>query len=597
MLHPESDLKPAQLVFRAQSAQMNSVHAHLKPTMKSMALISIKNLAPSFARTVQHTRHPAIRTRRVAVALARTAALCGCMVIVGCNGQAVSVKPEAGGLMPPANPEKSESAEAQPTVVAAAAKPWLDVTKLPIESWYAIYSGGRSIGFSQIKIEPSETQGTALLRLTKRDVIESADPKTQSRRLGEFVLESLELPNGQFQSYSERILFGKEATENTAALLRETLTVSHTVDGKPATITLPWPKGAWGPMGSICMLKQHPLKANEQIEGQIFVPQIAKFAKVVMTSGEFEWTPMPGAGTAELLPIESRWENDKQSVVIKNWVDRDGTLMKSVGADGFTMFKVPREEAIRIEGELRVAQWISTRMPVAIAEEQLQNPSVTFTVDSSEIDPFFALSSKTNQQLTSLSALGAEATVYRVTAEEKAPEAIAQDAPTSEHATPIDADSPTVKKFLTGLTANVPSEASPLEAAKQLTEIVFLKFKKELPTSNFLRPAETLSKQSGDSKAHAVVLLTALRNRGISSRVASGVRLVKADNQIVAMYHMWCEAWIDDRWLPLDPFAGTIGIGGDHIKFLESSLATDDWNNAVLPVLQSMNKLTIAAKP
>jgi hypothetical protein len=60
---------------------------------------------------------------------------------------------------------------------------------------------------------------------------------------------------------------------------------------------------------------------------------------------------------------------------------------------------------------------------------------------------------------------------------------------------------------------------------------------------------------------------------------------------------MWCEAWIADRWLPLDPFAGSIGVGVDHIKFLESSLNEKNLQSVTLAVLDRMKQLTIAVKP
>jgi hypothetical protein len=85
--------------------------------------------------------------------------------------------------------------------------------------------------------------------------------------------------------------------------------------------------------------------------------------------------------------------------------------------------------------------------------------------------------------------------------------------------------------------------------------------------------AEVASTLEGDCTEHAVLLSALLRVQNIPSRVAIG--LVYADSHSAFGGHMWTEAFLDARWVPLDATLGQGGIGAGHIKFADSSLADD----------------------
>jgi len=66
-----------------------------------------------------------------------------------------------------------------------------------------------------------------------------------------------------------------------------------------------------------------------------------------------------------------------------------------------------------------------------------------------------------------------------------------------------------------------------------------------------LGPAEVLTEGSGDSAAKARLLIALLRNRGVPSRLVTGVLLAGSEQQSA---HHWVEAWLHDRWVPMCPF-------------------------------------------
>ena len=471
---------------------------------------------------------------------------------------------------------------------------WLDTRDLPITNWYAQYLNGKCLGFSQVTVATSETQGSSLLRLTKRDVLEIAATPTNPVQRRETVLESLELPNGQFKRFTESSITAGTASELTAELHGDTLTTTRSVDGKSTATSLQWPTGAWGPLGTIAILRQRPMKPDEFRVAQVYVQPLNRFVKAEFKSGKLELTTLPGGVVSELLLIETQFVTEEGSSMTKNWVSNTGEIVKSVSQGGFTMFQTTRDEAERIDGEIRAAQLIASTVPVRATADQLLTARVTFLIDSTNVDPFGLLSKKVNQQVKSLSALGAEVTIHRALAADPVPDDVLQDPPDESQRVKLDTDTPQLKSFL----SEFPDEGSDaLSTASKLTAGVFRRLRKEPLSRQFSSPSLAIQQQAGDCKAHSILLIAALRERGIPARAASGLRIVKAGDEIVAIYHMWCEAWVNERWLPLDPFTGSVGVGVDHIKFLESSLGENNPNSNMLSVLKTMNDLTIAVKP
>ena len=95
----------------------------------------------------------------------------------------------------------------------------------------------------------------------------------------------------------------------------------------------------------------------------------------------------------------------------------------------------------------------------------------------------------------------------------------------------------------------------------------------------------------GDCTEHAVLLAALCRARQIPARVCVGLVYSPADQGFA--FHMWNEAWIADRWIPVDATLGRGGIGAAHLKLRHSDLASEQAESAVLSVLQVMNQLQL----
>lgn len=522
--------------------------------------------------------------------------LCIALLLGGCSDRAVVVHTDEDGILPPPNPTPVHVEIKKPESILSGNKSWLGSQLLPSTTWYVQYQNGKCLGYSQFTVAASGSQGSSLLRLTKRDVLEvpaTVDSPTQRR---EILLESLEATNGTFHNYTETTSIGSVVTETTANLQRGNLMLSKkTADGKTSSSNLAWPEGTWGPLGVISILKQAQLEPDEFLEAQVFVPPLEKVVKVELKSKKRDPMPLPGGLVSELLLVETLFISEGKSALTKNWVNEKGEIVKSISPGGFTMIQSSKDEVERIDSSLRAALLLNSKIPVTATEQQLSTARVTFSIESASFDPYGKLSGKVNQKVKSLSAREAALTVDRVIPSEPIPEGSVQDEPNESHRAKFTADSFQLKKFLSEFPES-PEDA--LSTASKLTEHVFRQLKKTPLSRQFSTPTQAIVTGAGDCNAHAILLTAALRERGIPARTSTGLRIIKEPqtDRLFAIYHMWCEAWVGDRWIPLDPFAGSIGVGVDHIKFSESSLDESNLVGVMLSVLECMNQLTIVVK-
>lgn len=96
--------------------------------------------------------------------------------------------------------------------------------------------------------------------------------------------------------------------------------------------------------------------------------------------------------------------------------------------------------------------------------------------------------------------------------------------------------------------------AEPFDMARPIFEFVDREIANE-PTihdsGNAAGPVQCLAEGSGDAAAKSRLLLALLRNRGIPSRLVTGITLHRGPRQSA---HYWVEAWLHERWTPLCPF-------------------------------------------
>ncbi len=137
------------------------------------------------------------------------------------------------------------------------------------------------------------------------------------------------------------------------------------------------------------------------------------------------------------------------------------------------------------------------------------------------------------------------------------------------------------------------STSRPAEKCRRLTQHVW-KHMRFSPFSTSLQPATAVAKNfRGDCTEHAVLLATLLRCQGIPSRVVVGFVIVPKPESLVP--HMWTEALLDGKWLPLDSTRGPDRVGLTHLKVTDSALSDEVGSGTVLfiPLLDFLGRATV----
>jgi hypothetical protein len=107
--------------------------------------------------------------------------------------------------------------------------------------------------------------------------------------------------------------------------------------------------------------------------------------------------------------------------------------------------------------------------------------------------------------------------------------------------------------------------------------------------------AEVARTLQGDCTEHAVLLAAMLRARNIPSKIAVGLVYIEPLSSFGG--HMWTEALLGDRWVPLDATlgGGELGIGAAHIKLGESSFADSGPapTTSFLPLIRVLGRIEL----
>jgi hypothetical protein len=118
----------------------------------------------------------------------------------------------------------------------------------------------------------------------------------------------------------------------------------------------------------------------------------------------------------------------------------------------------------------------------------------------------------------------------------------------------IESDHPEISSLARELTVDLNDERDQLDA---LFRYVDVQIGNEPSTSGpGMSALECLRAKSGDARAQSRLLVALCRNRGIQTRLVSGITLRKGQEQ---QAHVWVEAWIHGHWVSACPFFHHLG--------------------------------------
>ena len=155
------------------------------------------------------------------------------------------------------------------------------------------------------------------------------------------------------------------------------------------------------------------------------------------------------------------------------------------------------------------------------------------------------------------------------------------------------ADSPVVQTGLAAIreTANRLRKEAPEDGAYAMAVIdhVYHFINRKGYGIGFGDTAAILEKREGDCTEHTVLAMALLRAGGIPARAAMGLVSM---NSFMG-YHMWVEAFLDDRWIPMDPTFRQYRADASHIRLGSSLINDPGFQRDLYPIAQMLSELSV----
>ncbi len=407
------------------------------------------------------------------------------------------------------------------------------------------------------------------------------------------VTESVETTAGVVRRFSHRTESGASPIEVEGRVEPDRVVLITRTAGKELTSELPWSADHGGFFSVEESLRHSPMVPGEKRTLTLLMPGLTgvQRATAALEAEQHETTAMLD-GSSTLLKIKQELRATGLIVQGYCWMDPQGELLKSSVVElQQETYRTTRDRAVApstggdfdlgFDTVVRVGTplprpWETTQV-VYEATLQQRNPAETFASGAA-------------QHVESLDERRARITVRAIRPQQPA-NIPAESPPTDDDRNAnslIQSDDARIRQLAGTIAADA---TDPWQIAVALEKWVHDGIRKKNFSQGFATAADVAQSLEGDCTEHAVLLAAFCRARQIPARVCIGLVYSAADQGFA--FHMWNEAWIADRWIPLDATLGRGGTGADHLKLQHSNLSTDQAEGAVLSVLQVMNQLQV----
>lgn len=455
------------------------------------------------------------------------------------------------------------------------------------ETWQVIYLSGQRVGYARVLVDPRERDGQTLVHT-------SAETHMKIKRFGQTLrmktsLSTEETVDGDLLNFQ----FAMEnppasVTRTTGKVVGERLQLEAEINGVKTKSSKPWTPGVKSPSYQDRALRNAPLKAGETKSFDAFLPEMSQVAKIKVAAFVNEPLQLLNGSTASLQKMKVT-NSLLPGVVTDAWVDEQGQTIKSVtnmlGTEMVT-HTVSRDEALKALDVAEVDLGVSTLVKTRAIANPYDTKKVVYRITIRDDDPSQVLPASDRQAVRKLGDETAELTITAV------------PLPASAHVLPAADEFTKPTPYLQSDDAKVQEHArkaagdktDPAEIARAMEKYV----QETLTSKNFstalASAAEVADKLEGDCTEHAVLLAAMLRAKGVPSRVAVGLVYVSSSSAFGG--HMWTEACLDGKWIPLDGTLGRGGVGATHIKLGDATFADE----AAAPLSSFAALITVIGK-
>jgi transglutaminase-like putative cysteine protease len=459
------------------------------------------------------------------------------------------------------------------------------------ETWDVYYIEGAKVGHGRTRCERVTEEGRELVHIQTE---QTTSFKRFDQKISQHIeLESWELPNGPMVRFQSAVNDATSKITTHGRYHQGELTIDTVTLGKTQTTTLPFDPSWGGFFATEQRLERQPMQPGEKRSFLALVPVFNQVGQFTLETVGREMTEVLGE-QRELLRIRAAMQFGPTSIDTVIWTDEKGGIWKTVIPTlNQVIYRTTRDQALA-EATNQKEFDLGWRSVVTV-KQKLERPhdtrEIVYRATLANGDPAREFSNGGSQQVRSLDAHTAEVTVRALRPNEPQQEFGRAPPPTDAERSPnnfLQSDDAAVQRLAQTVAAD---EADQWKVACALERLVRDTVDAPEQSPAVATAADVAQSHTGDCTEHAVLLAALCRARGIPARVAIG--LVYYERSRGFAYHMWTEAWIADRWIPLDGTLGRGGIGAAHLKITHSNLDSSDSLSAFLPVFKLLGQLQL----
>ncbi|MGY8767346.1 MAG: transglutaminase-like domain-containing protein [Pirellulales bacterium] len=466
-------------------------------------------------------------------------------------------------------------------------------------TWAAIVQQGQKTGYSLEKTRHFDLDGTSMVETVTEEFIEI-------KRLQQTIAirvknRFLETAAGKLVSYQTEMTQGPISSSFSGKISADgkNLTIQISTSGQKISSTIDW-KPDWGGLyAARKILEDKPPKLGEKRTVTALVPLLNQACVVQYEAvGKEEVTMLDGSKVVLMKVINKVTPKDGNSIQTIFWINDQGQPIKTKAiGQNIEIFKCSEQFAKSPNELIEFDLAADTIVPVKEDLSGIHNKNhAVYRITLAHAQPDQVFPARSNQYFKKIDKQTIDLHVQRMSIDQPldTPE-ILQVAPVPEDSTASPLIQINNKKIIAMSQGVLPNEKSAAVIALAMEKYVHEVITAKNFSTGFASAADVAEHLEGDCTEHSVLLTALLRARKIPARTAMGLVYFEFPTSKGFAYHMWTEAWVNDRWFPLDATMGRGGIGPGHIKVGDSNLAGAGAFAAFLPVSQVIGQVKIKA--
>jgi hypothetical protein len=425
----------------------------------------------------------------------------------------------------------------------------------------------------------------------------SATSALSLQRFGQTTLERMELTSretavGQVESVESRIHSGGVEMHTVGRRQGDLMQFETRAGEQRQQWSVPLPAECGGYFALEWSLRRAPPVAGEQRTLHAIVPMLNQVAEIRVVAARPEAVALPN-GTRQLLRLDYTLTLPGGTTINSvSWVDKAGEVFKAEMTElQQVSYRVDQATALAAVAHAKfdLGDFSTVRLAQPLAQAGATR-QVRYRVELRSGDPASVFPRTASQSVVSVGPGSAELTVRALAYGDGEP-AAPDDAPRDADRQPsslVQSDDVQVRQ-LAGQIRPAATDAWSIATATE--QFVYQNVTDKDFSTAFATAADVARSRQGDCTEHAVLMAALCRAQYIPCRAVIG--LVYVDSQQGFVFHMWNEAWIQDRWISFDGTLGQAGISAAYLVLARSSLETGDAFATLLPVLQVMGQLQV----